>query len=685
MKGFSPLKNKWLPLLLVSTFFLLVLPIFAGAQSEGEGAVEESTEAGGTEAITAEEAVGAAGEAILIEEPSAVVEPAPTGPPPEPVTEAKYNYFILHSFDPDAPITDWDIVDRIPANTSYTYEEPGYFGFFLEPPKDPEAYKEHFYAFESQVFNFKPKKAVYKLSLSQPEVPKEPPVVSMENPSIGEVIEGIESMMTDEPPEVLASPPPADLVMPEGFNVADRKNDQGGVIVITWPSVESDELEHTYTPPPEEIVVPPPPAVEEEVEYQLDVLVIDAWVYYDDLKSPELPEKKNDPSKFDVWVNLTRLGGGEHEKLEFKDFVGKNPTNGYWADLAMHFRGEFKLDGEPDKGKGLLRIIADTPDGRRLSGAIKYRKAPTLPIASVESEEPWPDNRYTHYFKIGIDYSNHEGFPRWVLETTPPAGAMAKANLFNYAKWNSLLYAILLSIAILYFIFSARKGKELFVRRIAGLDHVEEAIGRATEMGKPILYVPGLGYMSDVATIAATNILGQVAKKVARYDSQVLVPCRDAIVMTVCQEVVQEAYIDAGRPDAYNKDSVFFLTDDQFSYTASVDGIMVRDKPATNFFMGMFYAESLILAETGAGTGAIQIAGTDALAQLPFFITACDYTLIGEELYAASAYLSREPLLLGSLKGQDLAKLVFIIITIIGVILATFGQPFLSKLFSSPL
>jgi len=65
---------------------------------------------------------------------------------------------------------------------------------------------------------------------------------------------------------------------------------------------------------------------------------------------------------------------------------------------------------------------------------------------------------------------------------------------------------------------------------------------------------------------------------------------------------------------------------------------MLREKPAANFFMGMFYAESLILAETGNRTGAIQIAGTDADTQLPFFITACDYTLMGEELYAASAY-----------------------------------------------
>jgi hypothetical protein len=85
--------------------------------------------------------------------------------------------------------------------------------------------------------------------------------------------------------------------------------------------------------------------------------------------------------------------------------------------------------------------------------------------------------------------------------------------------------------------------------------------------------------------------------------------------------------------------------------------------------MGYFNAESLLLAETGASTGAIQVAGTDQYIQLPFFITTCDYTLIGEELYAASAYLSRDPRLLGSLRGQDVGK-AFLMITIFGVSVA---------------
>jgi hypothetical protein len=101
---------------------------------------------------------------------------------------------------------------------------------------------------------------------------------------------------------------------------------------------------------------------------------------------------------------------------------------------------------------------------------------------------------------------------------------------------------------------------------------------------------------------------------------------------------------------------VHYLTDDQFAYAAGVNGIMVREKPAACFYLGKFYAESLILAETGNSIGAIQIAGTGSPSQIPFFVTACDYTLIGEEFFTASAYLSKKPELLGSIKGQDIVK-----------------------------
>jgi hypothetical protein len=234
-------------------------------------------------------------------------------------------------------------------------------------------------------------------------------------------------------------------------------------------------------------------------------------------------------------------------------------------------------------------------------------------------------------------------------------------------------FMLLFSGTTVAFIFHAKKGRKLYVRPIAGIDAVDDAIGRATEMGKPILFVPGLGDASRVATIAAFTILARVAKKVAEYQTRIIVPNYDPVVMTICQEVVKEAYSSAGRPDAFDAKDVYFVTQDQFPYTASVNGTMLRERPATNFYMGMFYAESLILAETGFVSGSIQIAGTDQLIQIPFFVVACDYTLMGEELYAASAYLSQEPQQLGTLKAQDWGKVAAVALMIAGLIVYLFS------------
>lgn len=243
---------------------------------------------------------------------------------------------------------------------------------------------------------------------------------------------------------------------------------------------------------------------------------------------------------------------------------------------------------------------------------------------------------------------------------------------FRYNRLNALILMVIFSIVILIYTKWAKSGKELFIRKIAGLDEVEEAVGRATEMGKPVLFIPGIQEIDEIETIAGISILGRVARITARYDTPLMVPVRYPMVLAAGQEIVEQAYIEEGKPDAYNRDIVRYVAGEQFAFTATVNGMMMRDRPATNIYMGAFFAESLLLAEAGNAAGSIQIAGTAQPAQLPFFIAACDYTLMGEELYAASAYLSREPLLLGGLKGQDWMKVMFIILVIIGIILASF-------------
>lgn len=253
-------------------------------------------------------------------------------------------------------------------------------------------------------------------------------------------------------------------------------------------------------------------------------------------------------------------------------------------------------------------------------------------------------------------------------------GVEAIRQWFNVQKaWFGILL-LLVCGAVVYFIEAARGGKELKVRSIAGLAAVDEAVGRATELGRPVLFINGIQDINDIQTIAGITVLGNVARRVAEYDATLEVPTSRSLVMTTARETVQAAYLAAGRPDAYNEDSIYYLTDEQFGFVASVTGRMVREKYAACFYMGAFYAESLILAETGNSIGAIQVAGTAMPSQLPFFVAACDYTLIGEEFFAASAYLSGEPHQMGSLKGQDFGKVVGAVLLLLGCSAATLAS-----------
>ena len=263
------------------------------------------------------------------------------------------------------------------------------------------------------------------------------------------------------------------------------------------------------------------------------------------------------------------------------------------------------------------------------------------------------------------------------LSVTGPVEA--RSEWFNTTRWSVLVACVMFFGFVLYFLAQAQAGKKPFVRRIPGIDAIEEAVGRATEMGRPVLYVAGIRDISDIQTVAGLVILESVSRMTARYETPITVPVTYPIPFAIAQEAVKSGYLHAGRPEAHDPNSVRFISPEQFAFVAAVTGIMMRERPAAHIFMGAFYAESLLLAETGFSTGAIQVAGTANVHQLPFFVVACDYTLIGEELYAASAYLSGEPKLVGSLKGGDLLKIAAIVTILVGCILETANIHWLSR------
>lgn len=245
-------------------------------------------------------------------------------------------------------------------------------------------------------------------------------------------------------------------------------------------------------------------------------------------------------------------------------------------------------------------------------------------------------------------------------------------------------FAFLILATVLFWCYrKVKAGYKPYFRQIPALKGLEEAIGRAAEMGRPVHFTPGSdGFDSGTAgmTLAATICLAHIAKLCAQYDVRLLVSNRRPAVQPLTEEIVRQAFLAEGKIENFRPTDIRFFSDDQFAYASGVVGVISGEQTASNIMLGGFYAESLMLAEASATYGNIQIAGTASTAQIPFFVTTCDYVLIGEELFAAAAVLSVDPAQVSTLMMQDIIRIALVCLIAIGALAATFGSDVIRQL-----
>jgi hypothetical protein len=247
-----------------------------------------------------------------------------------------------------------------------------------------------------------------------------------------------------------------------------------------------------------------------------------------------------------------------------------------------------------------------------------------------------------------------------------------------------LLLAVIMA-AVAYYIKGAEKGRVPKIRRVPGIDAIDEAIGRSVEMGRPVVCSHGIanlrGATSGPQTLAGLSVLSYVSKKAIESGARVIVPVRQPEVWPIAADIVETEYKLAGKEDEFNSEDIRFLSPQQFGYSSNYMGLMMRERPAANIMIGAYWAESLQLGETGNRAGAFQISGTANNSQIPFFLVTTDYCLIGEEIYSAGAYLTQDAPLIASLAGQDVGRIIAVILSVLGVLLATMGSNLLLDLF----
>lgn len=239
--------------------------------------------------------------------------------------------------------------------------------------------------------------------------------------------------------------------------------------------------------------------------------------------------------------------------------------------------------------------------------------------------------------------------------------------------------------SVAYYIQRARGGAVPKVRRVPGIDAIDEAIGRAVEMGRPVFCSHGIANLRDATTgpqtIAGLSVLAYVAKRCVEVGAQLVVPVRQPEVWPIAADIVETEYKLAGKDDEFEPDNIQFLSNQQFGFSSNYMGLMMRERPGANIMVGAYWAESLQLAETGSRIGAMQIAGTAQTSQIPFFLVTTDYCLIGEEIYSAGAYLTNDAHLIASLAGQDVGRILAVLLGLVGAILVSVGSNFLVNLF----
>ncbi len=237
--------------------------------------------------------------------------------------------------------------------------------------------------------------------------------------------------------------------------------------------------------------------------------------------------------------------------------------------------------------------------------------------------------------------------------------------------WNVALVGGVVCALIVAAIVRARRGEPVPLRELPALQAVSRAVTESVAAGRPVLFVPGTRDLDNLQTVAALAVLRPVAAMVARAGGELIVPTNRSLVMAEARTACRLGYRDAGREEAWDDARVSYVTDDALGFTARVDGMIARLRPGVCLLFGAFAAEALLLAEGGYQVGAVQIAGSASPVQLPFLVAACDEVLIGEELFAAGASLRGDRPLLGSLRGQDLARMLAAAVIVLGVVVTT--------------
>lgn len=238
----------------------------------------------------------------------------------------------------------------------------------------------------------------------------------------------------------------------------------------------------------------------------------------------------------------------------------------------------------------------------------------------------------------------------------------------------AIVFLLIFVAAIYFFTLRARSGWTPLLRRIRAFDVLKGLPGQAVEAGRNLHLSLGIGSLVNETTadsLAGLAVLDYLAEQVAATGVSPTVSMADPMVMLFAQNAMRAAHADDAERSEVAYRHIRWIAPQPAAYAAGVMNILNNDQVEANVMVGNYGDEYLLLGETAAQRGISQVGGTSNPNTLPFIYATAQETLLGEEIYAAGAYLQKRPGHLGSLAAQDLMRWLVALIILGGILIAS--------------
>ncbi|MBN2555637.1 MAG: hypothetical protein JXA97_06830 [Anaerolineales bacterium] len=238
------------------------------------------------------------------------------------------------------------------------------------------------------------------------------------------------------------------------------------------------------------------------------------------------------------------------------------------------------------------------------------------------------------------------------------------------------LGVLALFVVLMLFFMSIRKRWPAVFRPIKAYQELNTAVERAVEAGERVHLSLGTGSVigsDSAAAFAGLSLLSQIAEATTTSDKPIVATAGDGAMAMLAQETLRSAYTQANAREQFKTISGRMLGPTPYSYTAELPNLLDNEDVSVHVLAGSFGSEGALAADFGRRQGAFVLAGTEDVQSQALLYATADHPLVGEELFAAGAYMGVGSLHEASVRTQDAVRLLIILAILIGTVLKTIG------------